>query len=169
MFMLQQRCFRLPMAAFILVIAGAMSGSPAFAQGGGGLFGGLFRGRAGVTGNGNLGYYPYGTTGPNYSGSPGYNIYGNYGVYGYPGSHIEGGYVNSGYDPGIGGYPSYGGFGIVNSYGSAAPAVGSPLARRRLLGIDEDPIVIAGGVKAMKVGKVYPGTAAERPAFSRAM
>ena len=33
--------------------------------------------------------------------NPGYNIYGNYGVYGYPGSQIEGGYGNAGYDPGL--------------------------------------------------------------------
>ena len=35
-------------------------------------------------------------------------------------------------------------------------------AQRRLLGIDEEPVVIGDGVKAMKVAKVYPGTAAEK-------
>jgi membrane-associated protease RseP (regulator of RpoE activity) len=159
MFPFQQRCSILAMAAFVLAIAGAMSGSPAFGQGGGGLFGGLFRGRPAANGNGNLGYYPYYGTSMN----PGYNIYGNYGVYGYPGSRIEGGYANSGYDPGYGGYPSYGGYGIINASAPAtAPAVGSPSGQRRLLGIDEEPVVISGGVKAMKVGKVWPGTAAER-------
>jgi PDZ domain len=159
MLQFQQRCSMLPMAAFVLAVAGALSGSPAFGQGGGGLFGGLFRGRPAANGNGNLGYYPYYGTSVN----PGYNIYGNYGVYGYPGSRIEGGYANPGYDPGYGGYPSYGGYGIINaSPSAAAPAVGSPPARRRLLGIDEEPVVISGGVKAMKVGKVWPGTAAER-------
>ena len=98
-------------------------------------------------------YYPYyGRRGV----APGYNIYGNYGVYGYPGSGVEGGASNPGYDPGYGGYPSYGGYGIANR-GNAAPA-----PNRRLLGIDEEPIVISGGTKAMKVSKVYPGTAAEQ-------
>lgn len=158
MFPFRQRCSMLPMAAFVLAIAGVMSGSSAFGQGGGGLFGGLFRGRAAANGNANLGYYPYYGTSEN----PGYNIYGNYGVYGYPGSHIEGGYANPGYDPGYGGYPSYGGYGITNPGGSATPAVGYRPSQRRLLGIDEEPVVISGGVKAMKVGKVWPGTAAER-------
>ena len=45
--------------AFVLAVAGAMSGTSAFGQGGGGLFGGLFRGRAAANGNANLGYYPY--------------------------------------------------------------------------------------------------------------
>jgi S1-C subfamily serine protease len=101
---------------------------------------------------GNRGYYPY--YGSSRS-SPNYNIYGNYGVYGYPGSGIEGGASNSGYDPGYGGYPSYGGYGIANK-----PS--NPATRQRLLGIDEEPVVVAGGAKAMKVGKVYPGTAAEQ-------
>jgi membrane-associated protease RseP (regulator of RpoE activity) len=139
-----------------------MSGTSAFAQSGGGLFGGLFRGRANPGGNGGLGYYPYYGAASGYSATPGYNIYGNYGVYGYPGSRIEGGYGNAGYDPGYGGYPYYDGYGITNPSRTAAPALGSPAVRRRLLGIDEEPVVVAGGVKAMKVGKVYPGTAAER-------
>jgi hypothetical protein len=71
MLQFQQRCSMLPMAAFVLAIAGAMSGAPAFGQGGGGLFGGLFRGRPAA--NGNLGYYPYYGTSVNH----GYNIYGN--------------------------------------------------------------------------------------------
>jgi PDZ domain-containing protein len=156
-----RRCgVKLELTAIILAVAiGGAFGSSAFAQGGGGLFGGIFRGGTGVGGYGNRGYYPYYGNG---SGYPGYNIYGNYGVYGYPGSGIEGGASNSGYDPGYGGYPSFGGYGITNRLPYAASAVGSPSTQRRLLGIDEEPVIIAGGVKAMKVGKVYPGTAAEK-------
>lgn len=163
MFSLRERCsFRLRTAAMILAVAGGMSGTSAFAQGGGGLFGGLFRGRTNMGANGGLGYYPYYGAGSGYGANPGYNIYGNYGVYGYPGSQVEGGYGNAGYDPGYGGYPYYDGYGITNPNRPTAPAVGSTPVQRRLLGIDEEPVVVAGGVKAMKVGKVYPGTAAER-------
>jgi hypothetical protein len=146
-------------AAIFALAIGGTCGSSAFAQGGGGLFGGIFRGGTGAGGYGNRGYYPYNGTG---SGYPGYNIYGNYGVYGYPGSGIEGGASNSGYDPGLGGYPSYGGYGINSRLPYATSAVSSPSTQRRLLGIDEEPVVIAGGVKAMKVNKVYPGSAAEK-------
>ena len=150
------------MTATILALAiGGSFRSSAFAQGGGGLFGGIFRGGADAGGLGNRGYYrhyPNGTA----SGYPGYNIYGNYGVYGYPGSGIEGGASNSGYDPGFGGYPSYGGYGINSRLPYATSAVNPPATNRRLLGIDEEPVVITGGVKAMKVGKVYPGSAAEK-------
>jgi hypothetical protein len=160
---LHRRGIKLELTAFVVALAmGGLSGSSAFAQGGGGLFGGIFRGGPNMGGYGNRGYYPYYGSGPANSGYPGYNIYGNYGVYGYPGSGIEGGASNSGYDPGYGGYPSYGGYGIINPPTNAAPAVGSPPTRRRLLGIDEDPVVIDNGIKAMKVGKVYPGTAAEK-------
>jgi hypothetical protein len=117
--------------------------------------------------NRNLGYYPYyGSNGAYAYGAGatrgfGYNIYGNYGVYGYPGSGIEGGASNPGYDPGYGGYPSYGGYGIAEvanrNLNSATPS-----ARQRLLGIDEDPLVMPDGAKAMKVSKVFPGTAAEK-------
>ena len=120
-------------------------------QGSGGWFGGLLRR------NPNRGFYPYyGSSAP-----PGYNIYGNYGVYGYPGSGIEGGASNSGYDPGYGGYPSYGGYGIANianrNLNSAMPP-----PRQRLLGIDEDPLVLPDGAKAMKISKVFPGSPAEK-------
>jgi PDZ domain len=163
MFSFPRQCsFLLRTAAIILSIGGGMSETSAFAQGGGGLFGGMFRGRSNPGGNGGLGYYPYYGGTPGYSVNPGYNIYGNYGVYGYPGSQIEGGAGNAGYDPGYGGYPYYDGYGITNPRRTAAPAVGSPAVQRRLLGIDEEPVVVAGGVKAMKVGKVYPGSAAER-------
>jgi hypothetical protein len=151
------------LAAIILALAiGGTSGSSAFGQGGGGLFGGIFRGGPSAGGYGSRGYYPYYGAGSGNAGYPGYNIYGNYGVYGYPGSGIEGGASNPGYDPGYGGYPSFGGYGINNRLPYAAAAVSSPPTQRRLLGIDEEPVIIAGGVKAMKVGKVYPGTAAEK-------
>jgi hypothetical protein len=125
-------------------VIGSLLGSSAFAQGGG-----LFGGRVMMGGYGSRGYYPYYGNTPGY----GYNIYGNYGVYGYPGSHIEGGASNPGYDPGYGGYPSYGGYGIIPTH---------PTTKKHLLGIDEDPVVGPDGRKAMKIGKVYPGTAAER-------
>jgi len=167
----------------------SLSATPAFAQGGGwfgGRMGGLrSRGYYPYYGYGGpYGIYGY-DRGPavGYAGYGSYGLYGNYGVYGYPGSGIEGGYSNPGYDPGYGGYPSYGGYGIVNSspnsaslvnapatgfgYASAygAPAIGSASptpTQRRLLGVDEEPVVIADGSKAMKVAKVYPGSAAEK-------
>jgi membrane-associated protease RseP (regulator of RpoE activity) len=133
--------FRVKPVVIVLAVAmGSMTGSSAFAQGG--------------DPNANRGFYPY--YGGRYDRSlPTYNIYGNYGVYGYPGSGVEGGQSNSGYDRGYGGYPSYGGYGVINKFPDATP-------QKRLLGIDEDPVVTASGAKAMKIGKVYPGTAAER-------
>lgn len=145
---LRQWDSRLAMRIFaVAVVMGSTSGRSAFAQGGG-----IFGGRFNTSGYANRGYYPYYGPAGSY---PGYNIYGNFGVYGYPGSGPEGGASNSGYDPGYGGYPSYGGYGIISR-----PTVATP--PRRLLGIDEDPIVLADGAKAMKVGKVFPGTAAEK-------
>ena len=47
------------MAAFVLACCGSYVGIVGVRSGGGGLFGGLFRGRANMGGNGNLGYYPY--------------------------------------------------------------------------------------------------------------
>jgi membrane-associated protease RseP (regulator of RpoE activity) len=141
------RCpVRSKLTVFLLALAsGSLLLSPAFAQGGG-----LSGGPANV--GGNRGYYPYFGTGGS---SPNYNIYGNFGVYGYPGSGVEGGASNSGYDPGYGGYPSYGGYGIANKYPTVTP-------QRRLLGVDEEPVVLAGGGKAMKVQKVFAGSAAEK-------
>src|ERR1700733_13207628 len=136
-------------------LVASVSGPSAFAQGSGGWFGGLM-GR-----NRGPGYYPYYGSGAGPARGFGYNIYGNYGVYGYPGSGIEGGASNPGYDPGYGGYPSYGGYGIAevaNRNLNSAP----PSARQRMLGIDEDPLVMPDGAKAMKVSKVFPGTAAEK-------
>jgi membrane-associated protease RseP (regulator of RpoE activity) len=128
-----------PRVIVLALTIGMMSGTSVFAQ-----TNALY---------GNRGYVPY--YGGYRNANPGYNIYGNFGVYGYPGSGPVGGAVNSGYDPGYGGYPSYGGYGIVNS-------TGSPARPARLLGIDEEPVVMADGAKAMKVGKVFPGTAAEK-------
>jgi membrane-associated protease RseP (regulator of RpoE activity) len=136
-------------------LVASVSGPSAFAQGSGGWFGGLM-GR-----NRGPGYYPYYGSGAGPAQGSGYNIYGNYGVYGYPGSGIEGGASNSGYDPGYGGYPSYGGYGIANLANrnlNSSP----PSPRQRLLGIDEDPFVMPDGAKAMKVSKVFPGSAAEK-------
>jgi hypothetical protein len=153
---------RLAFGCFVLTLFVASASVPsACAQGPGGWFGGLM-GR-----NRTPSYYPYnGSTVPNGYGAGatqgyGYNLYGNYGVYGYPGSGIEGGASNSGYDPGYGGFPSYGGYGFANvanrSLNSASLAPG-----QRLLGIDEDPFVMPDGTKAMKVSKVFPGTAAAK-------
>ena len=41
-------------------------------------------------------------------------------------------------------------------------------AQGRYLGIDEEPVVDAGGRKGMKVANVYPGTPAEKPDSSPA-
>ncbi len=137
----------LKLTAVVAALAiGSVFDSSAFAQGVG-----LMGGRYTASGWGNRGYYPYG----GYSGAlP--NIYGNFGVYGYPGSGIEGGASNAGYDPGYGGYPSYGGYGLIyHPTANATPP-------KRLLGVDEEPVVLADGTKAMKIGKVFPGSAAER-------
>jgi hypothetical protein len=181
MFLPVRRCgFQSELTVILLALAvWSMSGSSAFAQSGRGWFGG----RSNIGGYGSRGYYPYYGYRSGYSGYPGYNIYGNYGVYGYPGSGIEGGYSNPGYDSGHGGYPSYGGYGIPNSYPASAYGVGSPATgvgyssayvapasgaanttptQGRLLGIDEEPVVVSDGAKAMKVAKVFPGSAAER-------
>ncbi len=37
-----------------------------------------------------------------------------------------------------------------------------PPPRQRLLGIDEDPLVLPDGAKAMKISKVFPGSPAEK-------
>jgi hypothetical protein len=132
-----------------------MSGSSAVAQGANSAAGST------VSGNSTPGYYPYPGYGAGDRGYPGYNIYGNFGVYGYPGSGIEGGTSNPGYDPGYGGYPSFGGFGITNRYPPRAYGLRAPFPRR-LLGIDEEPVALSDGSKGMKIGKVYPGTAAEK-------
>jgi hypothetical protein len=54
---------------------------------------------------------------------------------------------------------------ISGSYrepGSPDPSMTALPARGRNLGIDEEPVVEASGVRGLKVSKVYPGTAAER-------
>ena len=51
-------------------------------------------------------------------------------------------------------------------FGYSAPTLSAAntavQGRGRNLGIDEEPVVEAGGVRGMKVTKVYPGTAAAR-------
>ena len=62
------------------------------------------------------------------------------------------------------GYPNYGtayaapvgGYGYSSAY--VAPAAG----QGRYLGIDEEPVVEAGGKQGIKVANVYPGTPAEK-------
>jgi hypothetical protein len=157
--------------------------------GGFGRFGGGF-GRFGYPGFGfggfgwgypwALGYgygYPYGL-GYGY-GLGGYGL-GGYGYgdpyYGYGMGYPYSGF--GGYGGGFG-YPSYGygvasmappvanaatgpGFGYSAAYvapGSTAPS--RPLVNgRRILGIDEEPVVLSDGRKAMKITNVYTGTGA---------
>ncbi len=125
------------------------------------------------------GFYGLGLFGLGYGG---YGMgYGGYGM-GYGGYGMGyGGYDGYGMGYGGYGYPYYGGYGgagysypYVNTvytsptvYSSAyvAPAAGAPntvAAQGRYLGIDEEPVVEAGGRKGMKVSNVYPGTAAEK-------
>ncbi len=82
-----------------------------------------------------------------------------YGGLGYGGMGY--GYGYPGYGMGYG-YPATG-FGYTSAY--VAPAAGGTSAvapQRRVLGIDEEPVVLADGRKAMKIANVYPGTAAEQ-------
>ncbi len=120
-----------------------------------------------------LGGYGLGGYGLGY-GLGGYGLggygYGGYGLgYGYP-------YYGSGYGMGYPnyGYPSYG-YGVA----SASPAIGtgfsyspayvapgqaaSPILAngRRILGIDEEPVVLTDGRKAMKITNVYSNTGAQ--------
>ena len=147
------------LAASVALAIGGMSGSSAFAQGGGGLFGGIF---AVERATAIVAIIP--TMGPARVTAviPAITSTATMASMAIPALASRGAASNPGYDPGYGGYPSYGGYGIANRLPYAAPAVSSAPTQRRLLGIDEEPVVIAGGVKAMKVGKVYPGTAAER-------
>ena len=53
------------------------------------------------------------------------------------------------------------------SYNSAYVAPGSgaaatTLTHRRILGIDEEPVVASDGKRSMKITNIYPGTAAEK-------
>jgi membrane-associated protease RseP (regulator of RpoE activity) len=138
--------------------------------GGVGFFPGFFGGFGYGLGYGGYGYgYPY------YGYGYGDPYYG-YGGYGYP--YGFGGY-GYGYPYGYGGY-GYGdpysgvayssplaGFGYSSAYmAPAAGAVNEAVApvggRGRYLGISEEPVVDASGKRGIKVGKVYPGTAAEK-------
>ena len=147
--------------------AGRMGG----VGGWGGGWGGVGRvggwgGYGGFRGYGFGGFYP-GFFGLGLGYGYGYPFYGGFG-YGYPY------YAAYGYsDPYYGGYaypytnpvvmsPTVG-FGYSSAY--VAPgtgAVNAAVTRGRYLGIDEEPVVDAGGRKGMKVGNVYPGTPAER-------
>jgi hypothetical protein len=67
-----------------------------------------------------------------------------------------------GYGTGLAG----GGFGYSPAYvapGAAASATMVP--GRRILGIDEEPVALADGRKAMKITYVYPGSGADRAAL----
>ncbi len=120
-----------------------------------------------------LGYGGYGGYGLGYGGYGGYGLgYGGYGGYGNP--YYGGyGYPNYGYGNGYGyGNPYYGtaaaspnvGVTYTSAYvapsGSAANTV-MP-AQGRYLGIDEDPVALPEGRRAMQVTNVYPGTPAQR-------
>ncbi len=115
--------------------------------GGGGGYGLGYRGAGLVNGGSFLGYsYPAYVS--SLSGSAPGNYY-------YPYSNPSS--LNSG-----------SGFGYASAYvapTASAPPEGliNPAAYQgRYLGIDEEPIVEAGGRKGMKVARVYPGTAADR-------
>jgi hypothetical protein len=105
---------------------------------------------------------------PRFWGSCGYPYYGGgYGMgYGYP---YFGGYA-MGYGYGGYGYPSTtmatAAPRAVSGYSSAyvPPGMGTSngVASGHYLGIDEEPMVDTGGVRGMKIAKVYPGTAAEK-------
>ncbi len=105
-----------------------------------------------------LGYGGYGGYGMGYDGYGGYGMgYGGYG--GYPGY----GYAMGGYPYSTAGVvqPVNGGFGYNSAY--VAPANSRTTSpQRRVLGIDEEPMVGSDGSKAMKIANVYPGTAAEK-------
>jgi hypothetical protein len=139
---------------------------------GGRGFGGRGFGRFGGFG----GFYPYGYGGyyPYYGLGYGYGLGGyGYGGLGYDGLGYGygglgyGGYGNPGYGYGMdygygGGYPATG-FGYSSAYvAPAAGAAGAVAPQRRVLGIDEEPVVLADGRKGMKITKVYAGTAAEQ-------
>ncbi len=137
--------------------SGGSGVSPGFYGGGYGATYGARYGGAGYSGYGLS--YPYG---------------GGYGMgYSYPysgfGMRSAWGYRYGGYGMGYG-YPSvtaaYGapttGFGYSSAYLAPATSAANTAAQGHYLGIDEEPVVDAGGVRGMKVAKVYPGTAAAR-------
>ena len=121
-----------------------------------------------------LGGYGMGGYGMGGYGMGGYGM-GGYGMGGYGmGGYGMGGYGMGGY--GMGGYgygyPSYGsgvasvaapatGFGYSPAYVAPGTTGGQALANgRRILGIDEEPVVLSDGRKAMKITNVYAGTGA---------
>jgi 5'-3' exoribonuclease 2 len=152
---------------------GHMGGYGGRMGGYGGRMGG-FGNRGNFGGFGGFGFFPgfyglgYGGYGWGYGGY-GYPYYGGYGMgYGYPyygyGSGYGYGYPYSGTvyaDPtaGLGYSAAYVAPGAANAVTTQAGGQG------RYLGIDEEPVVGAGGQRGMKVTKVYPGTAAEKSAL----
>jgi hypothetical protein len=155
-------------------VASAGAASTPGSLGAGWRFGGWGGGRFGGWGWGGLGwggFYPGFAWGGFYPGfyGAGYGLYGAYGYpwygyglgYGYPGYGLAYNYPNYVYGPG---YP--GGFGYSSAY--VAPSVSVAVTRglagtgRRYLGIDEQPTVASDGTKAIRVGRVYSGTAAEK-------
>jgi S1-C subfamily serine protease len=85
-----------------------------------------------------------------------------YGGMGYGGMGYGGmGYGGMGYG-GFGGASPAGGFGYSSAYVAPAAGAGMVAPQRRVLGIDEEPVVLPDGKKGMKVANVYPGTAAEQ-------
>jgi hypothetical protein len=123
--------------------------------------------------------YGYGGYGLGGYGLGGYGLggygLGGYGMGGYGmGGYGMGGYGMGGYGMGGYGYPSYG-YGVASanpaagagfSYSPAYVAPGQAASPnvvngRRILGIDEEPVALADGRKAMKITNVYSGTGAQ--------
>jgi hypothetical protein len=126
--------------------------------------------------------YPYGLG----YGWGGYGLGYGLGGYGSPWYGYGYGYPGIGYGYGYGGYPGYGyGYGLagINPYAAGnmtvapangfaytsayvPPATGATsnggATQRRVLGIDEEPVVSTDGRRGIKVANVYPGSAAER-------
>jgi hypothetical protein len=157
----------------------------------GGYSEGLGSSGSGIASGYGLGGYGYGygqTSGYGYLGSGyiggGPSFYGRGTGGGYGGSRLGysdsflgysyGAYASSLYGSAPGNYyypysnpislTSGAGFGYSSAYvapGAGAGTVNWGGYQGRYLGIDEEPVVDAGGRKGMKVAKVYPGTAAE--------
>ena len=134
-------------------------GSPFYGYGLGGYGLGYGMGGYGMGGYGLGGYgmggYGMGGYGMGGYGMGGYGM-GGYGMGGY-GMGYPAGYGMASMSPGYGAAPAAG-FG----YSSAYVAPGAMAARGRILGIDEEPVVLSDGKKGMKITNIYPGTGAER-------
>jgi S1-C subfamily serine protease len=85
-----------------------------------------------------------------------------YGGMGYGGMGYGGmGYGGMGYGGFGGAYPASG-FGYSSAYVAPGAGAGAVAPQRRVLGIDEEPVVLPDGKKGMKIANVYAGTAAEQ-------